>query len=423
MRTRTEDDGIATRNASQNAIAGLAARVPELIGGSADLSELQPHRHRRRRATSAPTRAVATSASACASTPWAASPTASPTTAGCMPYVATFLPFSDYMRGSVRLAALSRPAGHLRLDARLHRRRRGRPDPPVGRALRGPAGHPQPDLRAPRRPQRGLGRRGPSRWSTRSGPVAMVFTRQKLPVLPGTAELARDGVRAGGYVLAEAVDADGTVDRARAHPPRDRLRAAPGHGRARGAHRRGPQGARRVDAQLGALRGAAGGLPRRGPAAAGHGARVHRGGRLAGLGSLGRPARRRHHRHRPLRRERPAAQIFETLRLHRGARGRGRPRRPGRRRSRRHLPRRRPRRQSPSRLRRPARWTPTQAARSAAGHRRRGHRPGRRRALGQPHLGQRHQPLDGRPRGRGEDRASAGLARRARPTSRTRSRS
>jgi transketolase len=38
----------------------------------------------------------------------------------------------------------------------------------------------------------------------------MVFTRQKLPVLPGTAERARDGVRAGGYVLAEAAAPDGS---------------------------------------------------------------------------------------------------------------------------------------------------------------------------------------------------------------------
>jgi transketolase len=37
-----------------------------------------------------------------------------------------------------------------------------------------------------------------------SGPVALAFTRQKLPTLPGTAEKARDGVRRGGYVLREA---------------------------------------------------------------------------------------------------------------------------------------------------------------------------------------------------------------------------
>ena len=35
----------------------------------------------------------------------------------------------------------------------------------------------------------------------RGGPVALSLTRQKLPTLAGTAELAREGVRRGGYVL------------------------------------------------------------------------------------------------------------------------------------------------------------------------------------------------------------------------------
>jgi transketolase len=39
---------------------------------------------------------------------------------------------------------------------------------------------------------------------TAPGPVALAFTRQKLPILPGTRELARKGVRRGGYVLREA---------------------------------------------------------------------------------------------------------------------------------------------------------------------------------------------------------------------------
>jgi transketolase len=37
-----------------------------------------------------------------------------------------------------------------------------------------------------------------------SGPVALALTRQKLPTLVGTNELAREGVRRGGYVLREA---------------------------------------------------------------------------------------------------------------------------------------------------------------------------------------------------------------------------
>jgi transketolase len=36
------------------------------------------------------------------------------------------------------------------------------------------------------------------------GPVALALTRQKLPTLPGTDRLARDGVARGGYVLREA---------------------------------------------------------------------------------------------------------------------------------------------------------------------------------------------------------------------------
>ena len=38
----------------------------------------------------------------------------------------------------------------------------------------------------------------------RDGPVALALTRQKLPTLPGTAELAREGVARGGYILREA---------------------------------------------------------------------------------------------------------------------------------------------------------------------------------------------------------------------------
>ena len=72
---------IATRNASQDAIQALAGPLPELFGGAADLSESNltdikgARRLQRRR------RRAGTSGSASASTPWAASPTASPITA------------------------------------------------------------------------------------------------------------------------------------------------------------------------------------------------------------------------------------------------------------------------------------------------------------------------------------------------------
>ncbi len=77
---------VATRNASQDLIQSLAGPVPELFGGSADLSESNlTDVKARATTTSRPPTPGATSGSASASTRWAASPTASPTTAGSSP--------------------------------------------------------------------------------------------------------------------------------------------------------------------------------------------------------------------------------------------------------------------------------------------------------------------------------------------------
>jgi transketolase len=43
----------------------------------------------------------------------------------------------------------------------------------------------------------------------RDGPVGLALTRQKLPVLAGSAELANEGVSRGAYVLADATDEAG----------------------------------------------------------------------------------------------------------------------------------------------------------------------------------------------------------------------
>jgi transketolase len=128
---------------------------------------------------------------------------------GLLPFVATFLPFSDYMRGSVRLAALSDL--HV-IYVWTH--------DSVGVGEDGPTHQPVEHYAALRaipnltfiRP--GDPHEASAAWALaveHGGPTAMVFTRQKLPVLAGTAERARAGVRAGGYVLAEATAAGGTV--------------------------------------------------------------------------------------------------------------------------------------------------------------------------------------------------------------------
>lgn len=201
---------VATRNASQDAIQALAASLPELFGGSADLSESNltdvraegsgdfeaghPGRNLRFGVREHAMGAIANGI-ACHG--------------GLLPYAATFLTFSDYMRGAVRLAALSR----------LHVTYVWTHDS-VGLGEDGPTHQPVEHYAALRaipglwfvRP--GDANEAAAAWALAverpaiagagHGPVGLALTRQKLPTLPGTRERAREGVRRGGYVLREA---------------------------------------------------------------------------------------------------------------------------------------------------------------------------------------------------------------------------
>jgi len=201
------DDGMATRNASQNAIAGLKDLVPELFGGSADLSssnltdmadggDFSADESGRNIRFGVREHAMGGIANGIAYH------------GGLIPYVATFLPFSDYMRGSVRLAALS---GIHVIYVWTHDSIGVGEDGPTHQSVEHYAAlRAIPDLTFVRP---GDPNEASAAWAlaveNAAGPTGMAFTRQKLPVLPGTAEGAREGVRAGGYVLAEAKSADG----------------------------------------------------------------------------------------------------------------------------------------------------------------------------------------------------------------------
>ncbi|HEY4634385.1 MAG TPA: transketolase [Candidatus Limnocylindrales bacterium] len=193
---------IATRNASQDAIQALAPRVPELFGGSADLSESN--------LTDVKGQADFSADVAGRNLRFGVREHAMGGVAngiayhgGFVPYDATFLTFSDYMRGAVRLSAL---AGLHVIDVWTH--------DSVGLGEDGPTHQPVEHYAALRAiPNLWFVRPGDANetaaaWALaverRGGPVALALTRQKLPVLPGTAELARDGVSRGGYVLREA---------------------------------------------------------------------------------------------------------------------------------------------------------------------------------------------------------------------------
>ena len=117
-------------------------------------------------------------------------------------------------------------------------------------------------------------------------PVALVLTRQNVPVLDRSRYASAEGLRRGGYVLADAEGGDPEVILI-ATGSEVALAAR----RPRGAERRGRPLARRQPALLGALRPPGRRLPRRGPAAGGDRPGLGRGGLDPRLGPLRRPRR------------------------------------------------------------------------------------------------------------------------------------
>jgi transketolase len=198
---------MATRNASQASIQALAKTLPELFGGAADLSESNLTDIKGAEMFSAEVAGrnlrfgVREHAMGGASNGIAYH-------GGLMPYAGTFLNFSDYMRGSVRLAALS---GLHVIYVWTH--------DSVGLGEDGPTHEPIEHYAALRAmPNLWFMRPGDANetaaaWQVaaerRDGPVALALTRQKLPIQPGTAKIALDGVGRGGYVLADATADDG----------------------------------------------------------------------------------------------------------------------------------------------------------------------------------------------------------------------
>jgi transketolase len=121
---------------------------------------------------------------------------------GVLPVGGTFFVFSDYMRGAVRVAALS---GVHVVYSWTH--------DSIGLGQDGPTHQPIEQLAA-MRAMPGLRVIRPAdanetvqAWRVAvngEGPTALILSRQKVPVLAGTATLASPGVPRGGYVLREA---------------------------------------------------------------------------------------------------------------------------------------------------------------------------------------------------------------------------
>ena len=212
----------------------------------------------------------------------------------------------------------SQPAGRLGVDARLGRPRRGRPDAPAGRALRRAARDPELLVRPPGGRERD-GRRVEGRARARGRPRR---ARADAAEAADARADERRGRRPRRVRLARS-PSDGAPD---ADPRRDRLRGARSRSRRPTARCDGAD-ARRLDAVLGAVRGAARRLPRRGAAAGRDGAALGRGRRRARLEALGR-RRGRLDLDRALRRLGARPDGPRALRLHGRQRRRARPRAP-----------------------------------------------------------------------------------------------
>ena len=204
----SEDKGLPTRKHSENCLNKLAKVLPELIGGSADLTHSNlteikgtgdfqkgqyenPNIHFgvREHAMGAICNGIALHQS------------------GLIPYGATFLIFTDYMRAAIRLSALSR-AGSIWVMTHDS----------IGQGEDGPTHQPIETLASLRaipnltviRPADGNECSGAYKVaiekSKENAPTLLAFTRQAVPNLAGT---SIEGVTKGAYTV---VDSQGTPE-------------------------------------------------------------------------------------------------------------------------------------------------------------------------------------------------------------------
>src|SRR5207248_3576996 len=164
---------IATRAASELALDGLTAALPEMIGGSADLTGSNNTRAKTMKVLKAPDYSGTFIHYGVREHGMAAAMNGMALHGGVIPYLGTFLVFSDYCRPAIPPRGTNGPARHFRHDARLHRAWRGRPNPSARRTSRRVACDPQIEGVSPLR--RGRNRRmlaacfAIQRWAERAG--------------------------------------------------------------------------------------------------------------------------------------------------------------------------------------------------------------------------------------------------------------
>ena len=205
-----EDDEVATRGAGAEVMAAFEQFTPTMVGGAADLTSStktefpSSERFTTKQAGRNVFFGVREHAMGAAVNGLAAH-------GGIVrPYGSTFLQFADYMRGAIRLSALTalRVAWVFTHDS-------------VGLGEDGPTHQPVEHVAALRAiPGLVVLRPGDAHETAEAwrviledleGPAALVLSRQDLPVLDQSVHGSAAGVAKGAYVLADADDAQATI--------------------------------------------------------------------------------------------------------------------------------------------------------------------------------------------------------------------
>ena len=197
--------GMASRISSGKVINAIAQKLPDLIGGSADLHPSTKTFIDSSPAYSANEPAGRSIHFGVREHAMGAIVNGMSLTLGIIPFGATFFIFSDYMRPAIRLSALS---GYPSIWVFTH--------DSIGVGEDGPTHQPVEHLAAMRAiPNLSVIRPGDANESAeawraaiqrRDGPTILLFTRQSLPTLDRGQYAGAEGLHQGAYVLADLGD-------------------------------------------------------------------------------------------------------------------------------------------------------------------------------------------------------------------------
>lgn len=208
--TVAAEESVATRKASQKALNALAPHLPEMLGGSADLTGSNLTNWNGSVSLNTGSMLARHVSYGVREFGMSAIMNGIALYGGFLPYAATFLTFSDYSRNALRMSALMKQRV---INVFTH--------DSIGLGEDGPT-HQSVEQTPSLRLIPGMHVWRPAdtvesliAWSTaierRNGPSCLIFTRQTTPFLERD-EVDADAIARGGYVLAEAPAGEGQAE-------------------------------------------------------------------------------------------------------------------------------------------------------------------------------------------------------------------